>query len=65
MELLKNEHFRKIELSDEIMVVNVNNYIGYSTNLEIDYTKKLNKKIIYYNDTIKKIKMILNVGERT
>lgn len=65
MELLKNEHFRKIELSDEIMVVNVNNYIGYSTNLEIDYTKKLNKKIIYYNDTIKKIKMILNVSERT
>lgn len=47
---LKEEHLKKIELSDEIMVVNVNNYIGNSTNLEIDYAKKLNKKIIYYTD---------------
>lgn len=28
LKLLKEEHFKKIELSDEIMVVNVNNYIG-------------------------------------
>lgn len=37
LKLLKEEHFKKIELSDEIMVVNVNNYIGDSTKLEIDY----------------------------
>lgn len=53
LKLLKEEHFKKIELSDEIMVVNVNNYIGNSTNLEIDYAKKLNKKIIYYTDFMK------------
>lgn len=44
LKLLKEEHFKKIELSDEIMVVNVNNYIGDSTKLEIDYANKLNKK---------------------
>ena len=50
---LKESHFKKIELSDSILVVNVNNYIGYSTNLEIEYAKKLGKEIIYYTDVIK------------
>ena len=54
LKLLKEEHFKKIELSDEIMVVNVNNYIGDSTKLEIDYANKLNKKIIYYTDYMNK-----------
>ena len=50
---LKDAHFKKIELSDAILVVNVNNYIGTSTNLEIEYAKKLGKEIIYYTDLIK------------
>ncbi len=50
---LKEAHFKRIEFSDAILVVNVNNYIGDSTNLEIDYAKKLGKKIIYYTDLIK------------
>ena len=45
---LKEAHFKRIELSDAILVVNVNNYIGNSTNLEIEYAKKLGKEIIYY-----------------
>ena len=45
---LKEAHFKRIELSDAILVVNVNNYIGNSTNLEIEYAKKLEKEIIYY-----------------
>lgn len=49
---LKEEHFKRIELSDEILVVNINNYIGNSTNLEIEYAKKLNKEIIYYTDLL-------------
>ena len=49
---LKEAHFKRIELSDTILVVNINNYIGESTNLEIDYAKKLGKKIIYYTDII-------------
>lgn len=51
---LKEEHFKRIELSDTILVVNVNEYIGNSTNLEIEYAKKLGKEIIYYTDLIEK-----------
>ncbi len=50
---LKEAHFKRIELSDAILVVDINNYIGNSTNLEIDYAKKLSKEIIYYTDLIK------------
>ena len=50
MEKLKEAHFKKIELSDAIFVVDINNYIGYSTNLEIEYAKKLGKEIMYYSD---------------
>ncbi len=49
---LKEAHFKRIELSDAILVVDINNYIGDSTNLEIDYAKKLGKEIIYYTDLI-------------
>ena len=49
---LKEAHFKRIELSDAILVVDINNYIGNSTNLEIDYAKKLGKEIIYYTDLI-------------
>lgn len=50
---LKEEHFKRIELSDAILVVNVNNYVGDSTNLEIEYAKKLGKEIIYFTDLMK------------
>lgn len=50
---LKEAHFRRIKLSDAILVVNVNNYIGESTNLEIEYAKKLGKEIIYYTNLMK------------
>ena len=50
---LKEEHFKRIEFSDAILIVNVDNYIGNSTNLEIDYAKKLGKEILYYTDLIK------------
>ena len=49
---LKEAHFKRIKLSDAILVVNINNYIGDSTKLEINYAKKLGKEIIYYTDLI-------------
>ncbi len=49
---LKKEHFRKIELSDSILVINKDNYIGESTKLEIEYAKSLNKEIIYYTNLL-------------
>ncbi len=45
-------HKEKIKLSDAILVVNVNGYIGNSTNSEIEYAKSLNKEILYYTDLI-------------
>ena len=52
LQKLKEEHFKRIELSDAILVINVNNYIGNSTSLEIQYAKDLGKEIIYYTDSI-------------
>ena len=50
---LKLSSVNKIDLSDTILVMNVNNYIGDSTSLEIEYATKLGKEIIYYNNLIK------------
>ena len=50
---LREAHFKRIELSDGILVVNINNYIGDSTNSEIEYAKKIGKEIIYYTDLMK------------
>lgn len=47
LEKLKEAHFKRIELSDAILVINKENYIGKSTRLEIEYAKKLGKEIIY------------------
>ena len=43
--LLDELHKRKIDLADEILVLNVGGYIGESTQSEIDYAKSVNKKI--------------------
>ena len=47
LEKLKEAHFKRIELSDAIYVINKDNYIGKSTKLEIEYAQKLGKEIIY------------------
>lgn len=38
-------HLRKIDLADEILVLNVGGYIGESTNREIEYAKSLGKPV--------------------
>ena len=47
---LQEEHYRKIDISDGIYVVNVNGYIGESVRKEIEYAKQANKEILYYYD---------------
>ena len=42
-------HLRKIDLCDEIFVVNHDDYIGESTNREITYAVKHNKKIRWFS----------------
>lgn len=51
--MLNKMHKERIKLSDAILVVNVDNYIGSSTKSEIEFAKSLNKEIIYYTDLIK------------
>lgn len=41
-------HKRKIDISDEIFVVNRDDYIGKSTISEIEYAKNLGKNIRWY-----------------
>ena len=51
--MLDKMHKERIKLSDAILVVNVNDYIGSSTKSEIEFAKSLNKEIMYYTDLIK------------
>lgn len=46
-EMLDDMHKRKIDLADEIFVINVNGYIGSSTRSEIDYAIKTKKPVKY------------------
>lgn len=46
-EMLDDMHLRKIDLADEIFVINVGGYIGESTRREITYAKKTGKKVNY------------------
>lgn len=46
-EALDRLHFRKIELADEILVINVGGYIGESTSREIAYATRLGKPVRY------------------
>ena len=46
-EMLDDMHKRKIDMADEIFVVNVSGYIGESTRSEIDYALAHNKKVTY------------------
>ena len=46
-EMLDDMHKRKIDMSDEIFVINVNGYIGESTKSEIEYAKSIGKRVNY------------------
>lgn len=46
-EMLDNMHKCKIDMSDEIFVINVGGYIGESTRSEIEYAKAHNKIVRY------------------
>jgi hypothetical protein len=46
-EMLDDMHKRKIDLADEIFVINKNGYIGSSTKSEIEYAISINKKVNY------------------
>ena len=49
-EMLDDMHKRKIDMADEIFVINVGGYIGDSTRSEIDYAIEHGKKVRYLED---------------
>lgn len=49
--MLDEMHLRKIDLADEILVINKGGYIGESTRSEIEYAEKNGKKVRYLTKT--------------
>ena len=50
-EMLDDMHKRKIDMADEIYVINVGGYIGESTRGEIEYAKKNGRAVRYLEET--------------
>ena len=46
-EMLDDMHKRKIDMADEVFVINVNGYVGQSTKSEIEYALAHGKKVSY------------------
>ena len=46
-EMLDDMHQRKIDMADEIFVINVGGYIGSSTRSEIAYAERTGKRVSY------------------
>ncbi|AYF29281.1 hypothetical protein CSH63_17780 [Micromonospora tulbaghiae] len=45
-------HLRKIDLADEVLVINPGGYIGESTRAEIAYAEKAGKRVSYVDYTV-------------
>ena len=43
--MLDQLHFRKIDLADEVLILNVGGYIGESTRRELAYARSLGKRV--------------------
>ena len=49
-EMLDDMHKRKIDMADEIYVINVGGYIGESTRSEIEYAERTGKGVRYLEE---------------
>ena len=49
--MLDDMHQRKIDMADEVFIINVGGYIGESTRREIEYALSRGKKIKYLDNT--------------
>ncbi len=52
---LEAAHFKKIEMSDAIYIVDIDGYIGEQVKKEILYAKSNGKEIIYHSDSGEKV----------
>jgi len=44
-------HFRKIDLADEVLVLNVDGYVGDSTRNEIRYAREQGKRLRWWDES--------------
>jgi len=49
-QMLDELHLRKIDLADEVFILNVGGYIGESTSNEIAYAQKIGKPVKYLEE---------------
>ena len=61
-EMLDDMHKRKIDMADEIFVINVGGYIGSSTKSEIEYALAHNKKVNYLEEEVNSSLNTPNLG---
>ena len=47
LERLARAHYKKIELSDAVYVIDIDGYIGRQAAKEIEYARALDKEVIY------------------
>ncbi len=47
-ESLAKAHYKKIDISDAVYIVNIDSYIGESVSKELLYAQENNKEIIYH-----------------
>lgn len=50
MQKIVDAHFKRIDISDAIFVVNVGGYIGNATSNEINYARDKGKEVFYYEN---------------
>ena len=48
VEKLAKAHYKKIDISDAVYIVNIGGYIGESCSKELCYAQEHNKEIIYH-----------------
>lgn len=48
IEKLAQAHYKKIDMSDAVYVVNIGGYIGEAVSREVRYAQEHNKEIIYH-----------------
>ena len=60
-EMLDDMHKRKIDMADEIFVINVGGYIGDSTKSEIEYAKEHDKIVRYLENNLNRDKNLFGV----
>lgn len=49
MNWLQQSHYKKIEMSEAIYIVDLKGYIGKQVAKEIEYAKRLGKEVIYHS----------------